>query len=105
MDFIAVCAAGTCTVYLCTSTNNWDQIITAAVALTWTASTGSPDSYNLYRASISGGPYTQIQTGLTNTAAVDFTVAHNTTYYYVTTAVNTNGESIFSNEVPATTTP
>ncbi|HEV2436750.1 MAG TPA: fibronectin type III domain-containing protein, partial [Verrucomicrobiae bacterium] len=78
----------------------------AQVSLNWTASSGAT-SYNVYRASVSGGPYTQIATSVSTTSYTDTTVVNGTTYYYVVTAVNANGESGYSNEASATpcTTP
>jgi len=73
------------------------------VTLTWTASTSTVSGYNVYRATVSGGPYTQINTALdAATDYVDNTVLSGQTYYYVTTAVSTTGiESAYSNQVAA----
>ena len=67
----------------------------------WTASTSAVAGYNVYRGSVSGGPYTKLNSaliaGLTYT---DSTVVSGQTYFYVTTAVDGSGnESVFSNEV------
>jgi len=65
---------------------------THSAALTWTAST-SPNvaGYNIYRATVSGGPYTMVNTSLvTGTAYTDTTVQAGQTYYYVATAVDTS---------------
>ncbi|MHB8474601.1 MAG: choice-of-anchor D domain-containing protein, partial [Gammaproteobacteria bacterium] len=75
-----------------------------SVALTWNASTSTVSGYNVYRSTVSVGPYTKINSSpvaiLTYT---DTTVQQATTYYYVTTAVDSSGtESVYSNEVPAT---
>jgi fibronectin type 3 domain-containing protein len=70
-------------------------------ALSWTASPGAT-SYNLKRATISGGPYTII-TNFSGTGAADSVPAYGTTYYYVISAVNVFGESGNSAEVSATT--
>lgn len=71
------------------------------VALTWTApSNTNPASYNVQRATVSGGPYTTIGT----TAAknyTDKTAANGTTYYYVVDGVNTGGTGPNSNEASA----
>ena len=78
--------------------------ITAEVMLSWTAS-GSPGvaGYNVYRSTVSGGPYTKINSTLdTTTAYNDTAVQDGVTYYYVTTAVNGQGqESSYSNESSA----
>jgi fibronectin type 3 domain-containing protein len=72
----------------------------AQVALSWTAVSGAT-SYNLKRATVSGGPYTTI-TSPTGTSYTDTGVTNGTTYYYVVTAVNTQGESLPSSEANAT---
>jgi len=67
------------------------------------------DHYNLYRGTTAGGPYTLL-TSMNTTGRVygndadyiDTTVAEGQTYYYVITAVYTQGESIYSTEVSAT---
>jgi Abnormal spindle-like microcephaly-assoc'd, ASPM-SPD-2-Hydin len=72
------------------------------VDLSWSASSGAV-GYNVYRGSVSGGPYTMINTSLDGTAAYsDSTVASGQTYYYVATAVDGNAnESGYSNEAQA----
>jgi hypothetical protein len=74
-----------------------------SVAVNWTASTSTVAGYNVYRGTLSGGPYSKINatliTGLTYT---DNTVSAGATYYYVITAVAADGtESSFSNQVQA----
>ena len=75
-----------------------------SVTLTWNASTSTVAGYNVYRGTVSGGPYAKINSSLV--AALDYTdstVQSATTYFYVTTAVDSSGnESVFSNEVSAT---
>jgi hypothetical protein len=70
------------------------------VVLNWDA-VSSADTYKVYRSGTSGGPYTVQASGLTNTTYTDTTVTNDSTYYYVVTAVNANGESPNSNEVSA----
>jgi hypothetical protein len=74
-----------------------------SVSLTWTPSTSVVVGYNVYRSLVSGGPYTQINGTLDSaTAYTDSSVSSSTTYYYVTTAVDSTGtESAYSNEVKA----
>jgi len=75
-----------------------------SVSLTWGASpTGTVNAYNVYRSTVSGSLYARVGTvlvpGLTYTDSV---VQNGTTYYYVMTAVDSNGgESVFSNQVSA----
>jgi len=79
--------------------------VTAQVALSWTAST-SPGiaGYNAYRSAVSGGPYTKLNSGLISTTSYsDPAVQSGYAYYYVTTAVDSQGvESVYSNEAVAT---
>jgi fibronectin type 3 domain-containing protein len=74
-----------------------------SVALTCDASTSTVTGYNVYRSTVSGRSYTKINSSLV--AAVNYTdsmVQNGTTYYYVTTAVDSNGnESLYSNEASA----
>jgi fibronectin type 3 domain-containing protein len=72
------------------------------VDLTWTPSTDVA-GYNIYRGTVSGGPYTMINSSLDSTTNYsDSTVVSGTTYYYVATAVNTESqESAYSNQVTA----
>jgi fibronectin type 3 domain-containing protein len=59
--------------------------------------------YNIYRGTVSGGPYTRINSSLTTAPySTDSTVQGGQTYYYVTTAVDSTGmESTYSNQVQA----
>jgi fibronectin type 3 domain-containing protein len=75
-----------------------------SVALSWNTSTSSDVvGYNIYRGTVSGGPYTRINSSLTTAPySTDSTVQGGQTYYYVTTAVDSTGiESIYSNQVQA----
>jgi len=75
-----------------------------SVALNWNASSSTVAGYNVYRGTVSGGPHAKINSSLV--VVLDYTdsnVQSGTTYYYVTTAVNSSGnESVFSNEVSGT---
>jgi fibronectin type 3 domain-containing protein len=73
------------------------------VALTWNASTSTVSGYNVYRSTVSGSSYTKINSSLVTTLSyTDSTVQNGTTYFYVTTAVDSSGfESADSNEVSA----
>ena len=74
-----------------------------SATLSWTASTSTVVGYNVYRGTVSGGPYSRVNGSLvTALTYTDTTVLGGQTYYYVTTAVDSSGtESVFSNEVPA----
>lgn len=74
-----------------------------SVTLSWTASSSSVVGYNVYRASQSGGPFTKLDSSLvTGTTFTDDTVQAGQSYYYVTTAVNSNNaESAYSNQASA----
>ncbi|HVH69506.1 MAG TPA: malectin domain-containing carbohydrate-binding protein, partial [Candidatus Dormibacteraeota bacterium] len=71
------------------------------VSLSWTASSGAA-SYNVKRSTTTGGPYSSIATGVTTTNFTDTGLTSGTTYFYVVSAVNSNGESANSNQVSAT---
>ncbi len=75
-----------------------------SVVLTWDASPSNVSGYNVYRSTVSGSSYAKINSSLV--LAIDYTdstVQSGTTYYYVTTAVDSDGiESVYSNEASAT---
>jgi len=71
-----------------------------SVLLNWNASTNTV-SYNVKRATHSGGPYTT-NANVTATSFTDSSVTNCTIYYYVVSAVNAVGESTNSNEAAAT---
>jgi endo-1,4-beta-xylanase len=73
----------------------------AQVALSWGASAGAT-SYNVKRATASGGPYATVGTA-TGTAATNTGLTNGTTYFYVVSALNAAGES--PNSAPASATP
>ena len=72
----------------------------AQVSLSWTASTGAT-SYNVKRSTTNGGPYSTVASP-TGTSYTNTGLTNGTTYYYVVTAVNANGESGNSNQASAT---
>jgi len=68
------------------------------VVLNWTASTGAT-SYDVRRATVSGGPYTSIVPAAgvtTGSTYTDTVVTNDTTYYYVVTARNGAGNACVS---------
>jgi cellulose 1,4-beta-cellobiosidase len=72
------------------------------VSLSWNASSGAT-SYNIKRATVSGGPYTTVGTA-TSTSFTNTGLTNGTTFFYVVTAVNSAGESPNSNQATATPT-
>jgi hypothetical protein len=75
------------------------------VTLTWVASI-SPGiaGYNVFRGTVSGGPYTQMNSDLiSGETYTDSTVQPGLTYFYVSTAVDSsNDQSDYSNETEVT---
>lgn len=71
------------------------------VSLSWTAVAGAI-GYNVKRSTTAGGSYETIATTVSGTSYVDTNVVNGTTYYYVITTVNADGESANSNEATAT---
>jgi hypothetical protein len=78
---------------------------THTATASWTASTSAVSGYNVYRGTVSGGPYTKLNTTLISSTVLtyaDSTVLSGQTYFYVTTAVDAGGaESFYSNEAQA----
>jgi hypothetical protein len=77
-----------------------------SVDVTWSASTSpSLQGYNVYRSTVSGGPYTKLSTTLSATTLLftDTTPVSGKQYFYVVTALNTSGaESAASTEAAVT---
>jgi hypothetical protein len=75
-----------------------------SVALGWNASTSANIiGYNLYRADVAGGTYAKVNaTPIGTTSFVDSSVVSGRTYYYVSTAVDSNNiESVYSSQAVA----
>jgi hypothetical protein len=72
----------------------------AQAVLGWTAA-ASATSYNVKRATVSGGPYSTIATGVTATSFTDPGLINGTIYYYVVSASNQLGEGYASNQAVA----
>ncbi|SEG57356.1 hypothetical protein SAMN05421819_3631 [Bryocella elongata] len=79
--------------------------------LYWGKATGATGSmtYQVYRSTTSGGPYTEIASSIAAATVtptyVDVSATAGTTYYYVVTATDTTGQSGYSPEVAVTTAP
>ncbi|MEO8616473.1 MAG: sialate O-acetylesterase [Luteolibacter sp.] len=71
----------------------------AQIVVTWNAYAGQVNYYNLKRATVNGGPYTTIATGLTTTSYADKSIANGVTYYYVVSVVDNVVEN--PNSLPA----
>lgn len=76
---------------------------THTVSLSWIASTSAVAGYNVYRSTVSGSGYTRINSAMISLLTyTDTSVQNGTTYYYVTTSVDSTGmESAFSNQATA----
>jgi fibronectin type 3 domain-containing protein len=74
-----------------------------SVSLSWAASTTTGVvGYNVYRGSVSGGPYAQVNSNDPGLTYTDSGVSTGQTYYYVVTAVDSTGtESPYSNQAQA----
>ncbi len=69
--------------------------------LTWTAASGAT-GYGVHRSTTSGGPYTTVASNIVGTGYTDIGLTNGTTYYYVVTATNAEGEGASSNQASAT---
>jgi phospholipase C len=72
----------------------------AQVALNWNTSSGAT-SYGVYRSTVSGGPYTFVNT-TTAASYTDANLSNNRSYFYVVNATGTGGTSGYSSQVSAT---
>ena len=77
------------------------RVVPHSVSLDWESSHSAVVGYNVYRGSVSGGPYTRVNpTSDANTSYRDRNVSGGLTYFYVVTAIDSsNIESGFSNQV------
>jgi subtilisin family serine protease len=71
------------------------------ISLSWSASSGA-SSYVVRRSTTSGGPYSQIASGITGTLYQNSGLKSGATCYYVVAAANTAGTSGNSNQASAT---
>src|SRR5579864_6037419 len=75
-----------------------------SVTLSWAASSSTAVvGYNVYRSTVSGGPYARITSGPDGSMSyTDIAVSAGKSYFYVVTAVEGNGtESTYSNQAMA----
>ncbi|HEY3927895.1 MAG TPA: fibronectin type III domain-containing protein [Candidatus Koribacter sp.] len=74
-----------------------------SVTLSWSESTPDVSGFNIHRGTVSGGPYTKINSNLSTSKSYEDTdVAAGKTYYYTVTAVKGTAESGYSAELTAT---
>ena len=80
------------------------QPVSHSATLNLTPNSSNVAGYNVYRSSISNGPYAKLNSPLvTSTTYTDTAVLANQTYYYVATSVDSAGnETAYSNQVSAT---
>lgn len=71
--------------------------------LTWISGGGTPIGYNVYRGTVSGGPYTRLNAAVdASTNYIDSVVSPGQQYFYVVTAIGPDSiESGYSDEVAA----
>jgi len=74
----------------------------SVVALDWATSVGT-EYYGVYRSLSSGSGYSKLTNAMSNNHR-DETGVVGTKYYYKVTAINSGGESGYSNEVNGTST-
>jgi fibronectin type 3 domain-containing protein len=72
--------------------------------LNW-ASVAGATSYSIWRSTSATGPYTALATLYNGTSYSDTGLTAGTAYYYVVTAVNNGGESVYTPQVSATALP
>ncbi|EDY17940.1 autotransporter-associated beta strand repeat protein [Chthoniobacter flavus Ellin428] len=70
-----------------------------AVNLTWDAFAGETGGYTIERSSVSGGPYTTLQSGISGTSYLDSTVTAGTIYYYTVFATTASGNTALAPEL------
>jgi SdrD B-like domain len=75
-----------------------------SVSLSWDASTSTVAGYNVYRSTVSSSGFIKLNSSLVASLTyTDTAVQNGTTYFYVTTAVDSSGnESVDSNQVSVT---
>ena len=74
------------------------------VNLNWNGVSGA-SGYNVKRATVSGGPYALLASGIGGTNYADSTASNGTTWYYVVSAQYPSGESLNSAEASAKPAP
>ncbi|MBA4148744.1 MAG: hypothetical protein H0X66_11575 [Verrucomicrobia bacterium] len=83
-------------------TNLTAAVSSGRVTLNWSSAL-SAESYNVKRATVNGGPYSLIQSNVTDTTFINAFYTPGTTYYYRVSGVNSIGEG--PNSLQASATP
>ena len=71
------------------------------LVLTWTTASGAT-SFNVKRATTSGGVYSTVSKNIVGASYTDINLVRSTSYYYKVSASNANGESYDSMEAHTT---
>jgi Abnormal spindle-like microcephaly-assoc'd, ASPM-SPD-2-Hydin/Transmembrane protein 131-like N-terminal len=97
---ISVVSTATNSPAMVTLSGSGVQSTSHSANLAWSDSSTALAGFNIYRGTTTGGPYTKVNSALIPTSTyTDTSVQSGTTYYYVTTAVDSTGlESTYSNE-------
>lgn len=97
---ISVASTATNSPAMVTLSGSGVQSTSHSANLAWSDSSTALAGFNIYRGTTTGGPYTKVNSALIPTSTyTDTSVQSETTYYYVTTAVDSTGlESTYSNE-------
>ncbi|MEK0312723.1 fibronectin type III domain-containing protein [Cohnella sp. 56] len=66
------------------------SLVSGSVQLAWNSVSGAT-GYTVKRATVAGGPYTSLATGITTNAYTDSTASPGATYYYTVAAANASG--------------
>lgn len=79
------------------------QQVSHSVTLSWTPSASTVSGYDVFRSTVSGGPYSMMNSSTDPTTTyADTAVQATQTYYYVVTSVDSSGvQSAYSSEVSA----
>jgi hypothetical protein len=77
--------------------------VSHSASLNWSLDSSAANGYNVYAGSVSGGPYTKLNSpSVMTTSFTDSSVQAGQTYYFVVTALDANNnESGYSNQVSA----
>jgi fibronectin type 3 domain-containing protein len=83
---------------------NGVAVSSSRIRLSWPAA-GGVSGYTIQRSRVSGGPYSTVAAGVSDTTYSDGGLSDSTIYYYVVSAANISGASVPSAEVGVQTLP